>query len=448
MAPETEVVEEQRAPGAARQREGEGRPPAPPGAPEPGRGPQPQGQRPQGQRTEGEAAPRKGLSRRVRIAAAVAAAVLAVAGVLYWLHARQYEDTDDAQVDGDIHPISARVNGTVQSINPRVVENGYVAAGTALVDVDPADYKAAAASAQAEVDRLRAGAAASSAEVPVQSANAIGQLRVAEAAVAQARQGVATELANLKAAKTRVDQAQANAAKTEADRQRYANLLAKQEISRSEYDQRATDARNAQSALEGALAEVGAAEGRVAQARAAVAQQEGNLDKARTAPQQIAEVRARFGSASADLAKAEAQLETAKLNLSYTHIVAPVSGIVGHKSVESGQHVQPGQELLTIVEVDDAWITANFKETQLRRMRPGQPAEIHVDSYGVDLRGHVESIAAATGARFSLLPPENATGNFVKVVQRLPVRIHLDHAQDPQRPLRPGMSADVAVKVR
>ncbi|HEV3072993.1 MAG TPA: HlyD family secretion protein [Thermoanaerobaculia bacterium] len=133
---------------------------------------------------------------------------------------------------------------------------------------------------------------------------------------------------------------------------------------------------------------------------------------------------------------------------SYTHIVAPVSGIVGHKSVESGQHVQPGQELLTIVEVDDAWITANFKETQLRLMRPGQPAEIHVDSYGVDLPGHVESIAAATGARFSLLPPENASGNFVKVVQRLPVRIRLDHAQDPRRPLRPGMSADVAVKVR
>jgi membrane fusion protein, multidrug efflux system len=420
MAPETEVVEEQQAPGAARQREGEGRPPA----------------------------PRRGVPRRLRIAALAAGAVLVVAGALYWLHARQYEDTDDAQVDGDIHPISARINGTVQSINPRVGENRYVAAGTVLIDVDPADYKSAAASAQAEADRLRASAAASGAEVPVQSANAIGQLRVAEAAVAQARQGVATELANLKAAKTRVDQAQANAAKTEADRQRYANLLAKQEISRSEYDQRTTDARNAQAALEGALADVVAAEGRVAQARAAVAQQEANLGKARTAPQQIAEVRARFGSASADLAKAEAQLETARLNLSYTHIVAPVSGIVGHKSVESGQHVQPGQELLTIVEVGDVWITANFKETQLRLMRPGQPAEIHVDSYGVDLSGHVESIAAATGARFSLLPPENASGNFVKVVQRLPVRIRLDHAQDPQRPLRPGMSVDVAVKVR
>jgi membrane fusion protein (multidrug efflux system) len=447
MAPETEVVEEQQAPGAARQR-AEGRPPASPGAPEPGRGPQSPGPQPQGQRPAGEAAPRKGLPRRVRIAALVAVVVLAVAGTLYWLHARQYEDTDDAQVDGDIHPISARINGTVQAVNPQVEDNRYLAAGTVLVDIDPADYKAAAASAQAEVDRLRANAAASGAEVPVQSANAIGQLRVAEAAVAQARQGVATELANLKAAKTRVDQAQANAAKTEADRQRYANLLAKQEISRSEYDQRATEARNAQAALEGALAEVAAAEGRVAQARAVVTQQEANLGKARTAPQQIAEVRARFGSASADLAKAAAQLETAKLNLSYTHIVAPVSGIVGHSSVETGQRVQPGQELLTLVEVGDAWITANFKETQLRLIRPGQPAEAHVDSYGIDLPCHVESIGAATGARFSLLPPENASGNFVKVVQRLPVRIRLDHAQDPRRPLRPGMSVDVAVKVR
>src|SRR5579864_9115217 len=271
MAPETEVVEEQQAPGAARQRAGEraaeGRPPAPPGAPEAGRGPQAQGreaqigeqqgreaqgQQAQGQRSAGEAAPRKGLPRRFRIAAVAAVAVLVVAGVLYWLHARQYEDTDDAQVDGDIHPISARINGTVQSVNPGVVENRYVPAGTALLDVDPADFRSAAASAQAEADRLRASAAASGAEVPVQSANAIGQWKVAEAAVAQARQGVATELANLKAAKARVEQAQATRTWAESDRERYSNLLAKQEISRSEYDQKLTAARTAQGALDAA----------------------------------------------------------------------------------------------------------------------------------------------------------------------------------------------------
>ncbi len=295
---------------------------------------------------------------------------------------------------------------------------------------------------------MRANAAASGAEVPVQSANANGQLHVAEAAVVQARQGVAAEAANLEAARARVEQAQANAGKTEADRERYANLLAKQEISRSEYDQRLTDARTAQAALDAAKSDVTASAARLGEARAGVAQQQANLGKARTAPQQIAEVQARAGSANADLARAAAQLETARLNLSYTRIVAPVSGIVGRKNLETGQRVQPGQELLTIIQLDDVWVTANFKETQLRLVRPGQAAEVHVDTYGIDLPGHVESIAAATGARFSLLPPENATGNFVKVVQRLPVRIRLDRAQDPQRPLRPGMSVDARVKVR
>jgi membrane fusion protein (multidrug efflux system) len=407
----------------------------------------PQGQEPQGQRPQDQA-PRRGVPRRFRLAAVLAVAVLAAAGVLYWLHSRQYEDTDDAEVDGHIHPIGARINGTVVAVNPRVEENRYVAAGTPLVDIDPADFKAEVDRAQAEVDRLRANAAASGAEVPVQSANAVGQLRVAEAMLAQARQGVGTELANLEAARARVAQAQANYTRAEADRQRYANLFQKQEISRSEYDQRATEARTAEAALDAARADVAAAAARVAQARANVAQQEANLGKARTAPQQIAEVQQRYGSATAELARAQAQLETAKLNLSYTHVVAPASGIVGRKNVEIGQRVQPGQELMTIIQLDDVWITANFKETQLRLMRPGQPAEVHVDAYGVDLAGHVESIAAATGARFSLLPPENATGNFVKVVQRLPVRIRLDHAPDPPRPLRPGMSVNATVKVR
>jgi membrane fusion protein (multidrug efflux system) len=443
-------------PGAARAeaRAGVASPAAEPRGPEPRasepRGPEPPRTAPEPPpAAESEArAPRRGMSRRFRLAALAAGALLLLAGVLYWLHARQYEDTDDAQVDGHIHPISARVSGTVASVNPRVEENRYVQAGTALVEIDPADFKAAVASAQAEVDRLRASAAASGADVPVQSANAIGQLRVAEAAVAQARQGIELESENLKAARARLEQAQANWTWAEADRQRYANLLAKQEISRSDYDQRLTAARDAQAAVEAARADVAAAQAKLGQARSNVAQQEANLGKARTAPQQIKQVQARFGSASADLARAEAQLETAKLNLSYTRIVAPVSGVIGHKNVEVGQHVQPGQELLTLVQLDDVWVTANFKETQLRLMRPGQPAEVHVDAYGIELPGRVESIAPATGARFSLLPPENASGNFVKVVQRLPVRIRLDRGQDPNHPLRPGMSVDARVKVR
>jgi membrane fusion protein (multidrug efflux system) len=298
------------------------------------------------------------------------------------------------------------------------------------------------------VDRLRATAAASGADVPVQSANAIGQLHAAEATVDQAHRAVETERANLESARARVAEAQATYARAEADRERYANLLDKQEISRSEYDRRLAEAHTSLAALEAAKSDVVAAGARVAQAQGALAQQEANLTRARTAPQQIAEVRARFGSASADLARAEAQLETARLNLSYCHIVAPVAGIIGRKSVESGQRVQPGQEMLTLVQLDDIWVTANFKETQLRLMHAGQPAEIHVDAYGITLPGHVQSIAAATGAVSSLLPPENASGNFVKVVQRIPVRLALDRGQDPNHRLVPGMSVDATVTVR
>jgi membrane fusion protein (multidrug efflux system) len=393
-------------------------------------------------------APRRKMSGRGRLLILVGLAILVVAGVAYWLHARQFEDTDDAQIDGHIHPISARVNGTVAAVNPQVRENQLVTAGTILVQIDPADLRADLDRAQAEADRLRATAAASGADVPVQSANALGQLRVAEAAVAQARQAVDTEIANAGAARARVAQAQAGYTRAEADRERYAQLLDKQEISRSEFDQKTADARTTGAALDAAKADVVAAEAKVAQARANVAQQEANLTKASTAPQQITESKARFGSANADLARAEAQRETAALNLSYARLMAPVTGIIGRNNVEVGQRVQPGQELLTIVELDDIWITANFKETQLRLMHPGQPAEVHVDAYGIDLPAHVESIAAATGARFSLLPPENASGNFIKVVQRLPVRIRLDHGQDPNHRLVPGMSVDVSVTVR
>jgi membrane fusion protein, multidrug efflux system len=394
------------------------------------------------------AAPRRGMPRRMRVVGLIALVVVVLLGVLYYLHSRKFEDTDDAEVDGHIHPISARINGTVALVNPAVQENQLVTAGTVLVDIDPADFKADFDRAQADVERLRDTAAASGADVPVQSANAVGQLHVAQAGLAQARQAVDTEIAAAASSRAKVTQAEANATRAEADRERYSKLLEKQEISRSEFDQKTADARTTAAALEAAKSDAVAAEARVAQARANVAQQEANVSKASTAPQQIVESKARFGSANAELARAQAQLEIARLNLSYAHIVAPVTGVVGKKSVETGQRVQPGQELITIVQLDDVWITANFKETQLRLIRPGEKAEVHVDAYGVSLPGHVESIAAATGARFSLLPPENASGNFVKVVQRLPVRIRLDNPQDPDHRLSPGMSADVSVRVQ
>jgi membrane fusion protein (multidrug efflux system) len=401
---------------------------------------------PQGQ-AENQA-PNRGTPRRFRLAAMAVVALLAVAAVLYWAHSRQYEDTDDAQVDGHIHPISPKINGTVLSVSPELEDNHEVSTGSILVTIDPTTYKAEVELAQAELWRLQASASASASQAKVSSANAVGQLRIAQAAVAEARSGVASEQAALSAARARVAQAEAVATRAEVDRIRYENLLRKQEISRSEFDQRSTEARTAAAALEVARAEMAAARNHVAQAESRVAVEEAGLLKARSAPQQIAASRDLSTSATAEAQRAAAQLKTASINLASTTISAPVSGIIEKRSVEKGQRVQQGQELFTIIDLKEVWVTANFKESQLRLMRPGQPVGVHVDAYGIDLPGHVESMAAATGARFSLLPPENASGNFVKVVQRLPVRIRFDHQQDPRRPLRPGMSVIARVRVR
>ncbi|HEY0782180.1 MAG TPA: HlyD family secretion protein [Thermoanaerobaculia bacterium] len=361
------------------------------------------------------------LSGPMRAAFAVGSLVVILACVLYYLHARQFEDTDDAQIDGHIHPISARVSGTILRVNPEVQENKPVAAGTVLAEIDSADFDAELARAKADVSRLEATAAAAKTEIPIVSANTTGQLRTAEAAVSESRQAVSTERANAAAVAARVAQAEANYKRAEDDRKRYSNLLEKQEISRSEYDRRATEASTASATLDAAKADAVAAHEKVRQAESRVSQREAELTAARSAPQQVAVTRERSGSAAADAQRAQALLQSAQLNLQYTKIVAPVAGLVGRKTVETGQRVQAGQELLTIIELDDVWVTANFKETQLQHMRPGQPATIHIDSYNRDYDGYVESIAPATGARFSLLPPENATGNFVKVVQRVPV---------------------------
>lgn len=398
--------------------------------------------------TTEEPAAKRGLSPRVRIIGAIIAIVVVLGGVLYWLHSRNFEETDDAQIDGHLSPISAKVDGTVLAISPELEDNHPVKEGTVLVEIDPATYQAQMDRAQAEVARLKASAAAARADVPVTSANATGQLQVAQAAVAQARDAVATERANLNAARAKVQQAEAAHTRAEADRQRYESLLAKQEVSRSEYGAREADARTTQAALEAARADVTAAQAKIQQAEGKVAQQQADLLRARSAPQQIQAAEERSGSAGAGLASAQAQLEIARLDLGHTKIIAPVSGVVGRKSVEVGQRVQTGQPLFTLIQLDNLWVTANFKETQLAHVRPGQAVTIHSDTYGKDYTGKVESIAGATGARFSLLPPENATGNFVKVVQRLPVRVRLDPGQDPNHLLRPGMSVVAKVEVR
>jgi membrane fusion protein, multidrug efflux system len=375
--------------------------------------------------------------------------VLCLLGALaYWLYARHYESTDDAQIDGHFAQLSTRITGTVTSVNPLVENDRYVPAGTLLLELDPRDYEAALEHAKANLETKEAEAHAAQLEIPITDTTAYSQLHLAEAAQQESVASVAAAQADLIAAQHRVQQDEAVADRAERDRVRYAALVEKREISRSYYDARATDAVATGQTLDSDRAAVAAAEQKISQARSLVAQREAQVASARTAPQRASDVRAQFESAQGGLDQARADVHTAELNLSYTRIYAPVSGVVGHKTVELGHRVQPGQTLLTVVPVDDIWITANFKETQLRHMRPGQPVTIHVDTFGRDYRGTVEDMAGAAGPLFSLFPPENASGNYVKIVQRFPIRIRIDQGQDPQHDLRPGMSVEATVRVR
>jgi membrane fusion protein (multidrug efflux system) len=374
--------------------------------------------------------------------------VLLVAGTTGWVYLSSYESTDDAQVDGHLHPISARISGTILSVNPEVQDSHFVQAGTVLAEIDPADFQAERDRAQAEYDRLQASSVAAEKDITVISYGSNGRLDLARAAINEAEDSVASERAALQAAEARLAGAEASFNRAEADRQRYERLLAKHEISQSEYDRVATEASTDREAVTAGKAETVAAQKRIAQAQSRLAERKADLLSAGSAPQQIASSRAKAAAAVSDSARARAQLTTAQLNLGYTKIIAPVSGIIGRKTVEAGQRVQPGQQLLTIIPVDDLWITANFKETQLQKMKAGQPVTIRADASGRDYRGHIDSLGGATGSRFSLLPPENATGNYVKVVQRVPVRIVLEQGENDDHRLRPGMSVEPKVRLR
>ena len=387
------------------------------------------------------------LKQHPRVVLLVLSAAL-IGVVALWMYLSSYEATDDAEVDGHLNPVSARISGTIVQVSPEVLNNHYVSAGTVIAEIDPADFQADRARAQAEYQRLRASAASAHQDITVISSSSTGRLEVARAAVTEAFDSVASEKASLEAAQSRVAQAESNYTRTEADRQRYERLLAKREISQSEYQRIATQASTERDAVNASRAEHTVAQKRVAQAESRLLEHKADLLAARSAPEQVASGRAKAEAAISEADRARAQLTTAELNLSYTKIVAPVSGIVGRKSIEVGQRVQPGQQLLTIIPVDDIWITANFKETQLIKMRPGQQVTIHLDSYDRDYHGQVDALGGATGSRFSLLPPENATGNYVKVVQRVPVRIVLDPKENADHLLRPGMSVEAKVKLR
>jgi membrane fusion protein, multidrug efflux system len=374
---------------------------------------------------------------------------LAAAGAsLWWLHSQNYESTDDAEIEGHLDLVSARISGTVTYINPRVEDNQLIEAGTLLMELDPRDYAAELEHAKANLDTTSAEARAAQVTVPIVNANAFGELHSAEAAKEQALASVESEQANLVAAQHKLQQDDAIYARTERDRVRYQALAEKREISRSDYDARETEAAAAAQTVEADRAAITAREQNIAAARSLVVQREAQIEAARSAPQQVVDARAKSESAGGHLEQARADLHTAQLNLSYTKIYAPVSGVIGRKTVEIGHRVQPGQSLLAIVPLDDIWITANFKETQLKKMRPGQSVTVRVDTFGRDYKGKVESLPGAAGPLFSLFPPENATGNYVKVVQRFPVRIRLDKDQDAERLLRPGMSVEPTVEVR
>ncbi|HZD49147.1 MAG TPA: HlyD family secretion protein [Silvibacterium sp.] len=404
-------------------------------------------EKPEQQDTTPDEEPAKPKSRRRFIVIGVIA-LLVVGGLLFWWHSTYYEDTDDAQVNGHLIQISSRIAGQVIKVN--VEENQAVKRGDLLVEIDPKDFKVAVQQAEANLQSAEAAYEAAKVNVPVTNINTGSSLSSAGADVHGSTASIAQAEQQLSAARARVVQAQANATKSDADLQRYRPLVEKDVISKQQFDA-AVDAADAnKAALVEAQANVLASEDAVRAARDRLAQSEAQLKFAQTAPKQVAIQKAKADQAGAQVAQAQAQLEQAKLNLSYTKIIAPENGIITRKSVEINQNVSVGQNMMTLVSLEGVWITANFKETQLDHMRAGQPVVISVDAYGGrKYDGKVTQIGGATGSVLSLFPPENATGNYVKVVQRVPVRIDLtDPRQNADYLLRPGMSVEPKVRVK
>jgi len=382
--------------------------------------------------------PSRTASPGFRIAIVIAVVVLLAAGVFVFRYVTSYESTDDAEVDGHINSISTRISGHVVKLN--VLDNQYVQAGTVLVEIDPADYQVAYDRAKADFESAQAAAAAADVNVPITSVSTSSQVSTTQADVDGARAGIAAAKQQFEATKAELDQAEANNVKAQNDVGRYKQLVDKQEISEQQYDQAVAAAKADAAAVEAARALADAAQSQVTQARQKLLQAEANFRNAQTAPKQMEVMRSRATSALAEAQLKKADLDQAQLNLQYAKVIAPVAGVVSDRTVEVGQNVAPGQELLKLIPLNDVWITANFKETQLREMKVGQPVTIEVDANGKSYKGKVDSFSGGTGARFSLLPPENATGNYVKVVQRIPVKIVLDPGENKDQSLRPGMS--------
>lgn len=412
--------------------------------------------------TEEEQPPKeqpKGIANpKIQRLAIIGGVVLLVALLGLFLYYHNRESTDDAQIDAHITPIAAKVSGRVEKV--LVLDNQQVKAGQVLVKIDPRDYQAAVDQAKAALDLAESEARSAGVDVPRTAENVASGTSSADAQLLGAQADLASaqatyeqaQTADLAFAQANVNKSMANAALAQADLARYKPLMEKGEISQQQYDAAKANAdatasaqkadqeklAQAQRNVEVVKAQLDAAKARVLQARAGV--ESANANK-RQVGMRTADAQGKL----AKVAQAKAELEAAQLNLSYADVVAPVDGMATHKQVEPGQIVQAGQGLMVVVPLQDVWVIANFKETQLKKMKPGQKAEVNVDTYGKTFSGHVDSIAGATGSMMSLLPPENATGNYVKVVQRIPVKILLDKNSLDGDVLRPGMNVDATV---
>jgi membrane fusion protein (multidrug efflux system) len=384
---------------------------------------------------------------------------IATGGYIVWERMSRVETTDDAQIDGSIFPLSPRVAGHV--IKVAVHDQAAVKADDVLVQLDPRDFEVAVAKAKAELADAEATLASARSDIPVLSVSTASALSGARSSVQDAtvqvswaEQALGAARARLKTAEANVRVAEANANNAAQDVERYKTLVARDDIPRQQYEKAVADAEAARASVDAQKAAVTeaqqnvlAAEKSVEQARTRVGQADATVEGAMTGPQQVKSSEARALSAEAKVAQKRAEVEQAELNLQYTTIAAPSTGIVARRAVEVGQYVEPGQQLLAIVDLNNVWVVANFKETQLKDMKIGQRADIAVDSNGRTYSGHVRTLAGASGARFSLLPPENATGNYVKVVQRIPVIIDFDSGQNNDLTLRPGMSVTPTVHI-
>ncbi len=384
---------------------------------------------------------------------------LVAAGYELWKYFSAFESTDDAQIDGHVDAISARISGHLVDV---LVEDAQVVkAGDPLVKIDPKDYEVALAKAEADLADAEATLESSRTDVPIVSTNTASTLdtarssrRDADAGLIAAERQLNASQARLETAQADVTEAQANYKKDADDVERYRQLVVKDELPQQEYDtavQTAAAAKATVAAQTAAVSEarhnIAVAEASVQQARTRITQADASIQAAMTRPEQVAQSQAKAKSAAAKVAQQRALLEQARLNLSYTVVRAPAAGIIGKKTAEVGDNISPGESLMALVPLEDIWVTANFKETQLRRMKAGQTVEFTVDAYDRRYSGHVTGIGGASGSRFSLLPPENATGNYVKVVQRIPVRIDLNPVENQDHRLRVGMSVEPKVYI-